>query len=72
MDNMDRWNEINSEKEQIHRVWEDEETGDELKVSRFEDDNTWDTFLNERLIANRDEPEEAVERARRLADDRSD
>lgn len=67
MNNVEEWKEIDLEEDHIYGAWEHEETGDELRVSKFED-GTWDTFLNERLIANRDSPEEAVERARKLTE----
>ncbi len=60
------WNVLDSKNSDFHRAWEHRDTGDRIEVSEFEEDETWDTFLNDRLIANRDAPDRAIERAREL------
>ncbi|MFB6242070.1 MAG: hypothetical protein ABEJ36_04710 [Candidatus Nanosalina sp.] len=67
MDSVDKWSTKRPDREDIHQIWEHEKSDDRIRVEQF-DDGTWDTFLNERLIENFDDPEEAVERARRLMD----
>ncbi len=67
MNPSDKWSMKRPESEDIHRMWKHEKSEDEIRVEQFED-GTWDTFLNDRLIENFDEPEQAVERALRLMD----
>lgn len=65
----DRWSEIESDSEEIHRMWEHQESENQVKVSEYED-GTWDAFLNDRLIENYDEREEAVSKAEDIAENR--
>lgn len=60
---------IDPEDDDVHRVWEHQGSENRIKVSRFED-GTWDAFLNERLIENYDERQEAVSKARKIAENR--
>lgn len=65
----DKWSEIEPENEEIHRLWEHEESENRVKVSEYED-GTWDALLNDRLIENYDERGEAVSKAEKIAENR--
>lgn len=64
----DGWIRQGSGEEGVHSCWRNRDEGLELRVARFED-GTWDVVLNSRMMANRDSPEEAVERARELMEE---
>lgn len=66
------WNVLDTKNNDSHSAWEHEDTGDRIEVSEYEEDGTWDTHLNDRLIANKDEPEEAVVRAQELMEEMPD
>lgn len=67
---IDKWSRCGADRDGVHSLWRHEEKELEVRVEKFED-GTWDTLLNGRLIANRDEPPEASERARELMEELS-
>lgn len=65
MDSIDGWSRDGVESNGVHSLWKHVDYGLEVRVERAED-GTWDLLLQQRLIANRDEPRQAVERAHDL------
>lgn len=59
------WSFEEPSKETVENLWKHEE-GDEVRVEQFSEDDTWDAFLNDRLIENYDTLEEAREKAEEL------
>lgn len=54
------------ESDERPRIWKHEKSGEKIKVEKFEN-GTWDTFRGDRLIANYDSSEEAIQRGAELA-----
>lgn len=54
-----------NETEGCPRIWEHQESEDVVRIKEFEN-GTWDTFRNDKLIANFDTAEEAIERAKKM------
>lgn len=47
------------------RMWRHQSSDDVVRIEEF-DNGTWDTFRNDRLVANFDTEEEAIQRAEEL------
>lgn len=70
MDSVDGWSRDGTESDGVHSLWSHEEHGLRVRIASA-GDGTWDLILQQRLIANRDEPGEAAERARELMENLS-
>jgi hypothetical protein len=70
MDSIDGWSRDGAESNGVHSLWRHEEYNLKVRIEKVED-GTWDLLLQQRLIANRDEPWEAEDRARQLMENLS-
>ncbi|MFB6147809.1 MAG: hypothetical protein ABEJ66_02900 [Candidatus Nanohaloarchaea archaeon] len=60
----DGWERDGAERDDVHSLWRHPE-GLELSVMSV-GDGTWDVVLNSRMMANRDTPDEAIDRVESL------
>ncbi|MFB6190198.1 MAG: hypothetical protein ABEJ91_01365 [Candidatus Nanohaloarchaea archaeon] len=70
MDSIDGWSRDGAESDGVHSLWRHDVHDLEVRIASAED-GTWDLLLQQRLIANRDEPRQVEERARELMENLS-